>query len=85
MHSVDVAEIQKQSREALERNFKNALSHDWIPRNKARSFPLKEFYVAMTWTRTVKGTSKEIPRLELVASMRCSISQCLAKREPTYW
>ena len=50
-----MAEVQKLTRESLERNFKNALSHDWIPRKKAKTFPLKEFYVELKWTRTVKG------------------------------
>ena len=39
--SIDVAEIEKQTRDSLERNFKNALSHDWIPRNKAKKFSIE--------------------------------------------
>ena len=51
----DVAEIQKQTRDSLERNFKNALSHDWIPHDRAKTFPLKDFYVNLEWRRKVKG------------------------------
>ena len=53
--SADVAEIQKLTRESLERKFKNALLHDWIPRDKAKTFSVKDFYVELKWTRTVKG------------------------------
>ena len=30
------------------------MSHDWIPVEKAKTFPLKEFYVGLRWVRVVK-------------------------------
>ena len=53
--SADVAEIQKQTRDSLKRSLQNALSHDWIPLDQVKTFPLKDFYVELKWTRTVKG------------------------------
>ena len=50
-----MVEIQKHTRDSLKWNLKNALSHDWIPRDRAKTFPLKDFYVELKWTRTVKG------------------------------
>ena len=34
--------------------WKNSLSHDWIPVEKAKTFPLREFYVGLKWVRVVK-------------------------------
>ena len=34
--------------------WKNSLSHDWIPVEKAKTFPLREFYVGLRWVRVVK-------------------------------
>ena len=30
------------------------MSHDWIPVEKAKTFPLREFYVGLRWVRVVK-------------------------------
>ena len=30
------------------------MSHDWIPVDKAKTFPLREFYVGLKWVRVVK-------------------------------
>ena len=30
------------------------MSHDWIPVEKAKTFPLREFYVGLKWVRVVK-------------------------------
>ena len=30
------------------------MSHDWIPVEKAKTFPLREFYVGLRWVRMVK-------------------------------
>ena len=35
-------------------SWKNSLSHDWIPVEKAKTFPLREFYVGLRWVRVVK-------------------------------
>ena len=38
--------------------WKNSLSHDWIPVEKAKTFPLREFYVGLRWVRVVKRAIK---------------------------
>ena len=38
--------------------WKNSLSHDWIPVEKAKTFPLREFYVGLRWVRVVKREIK---------------------------
>ena len=43
---------------SIQKQWKNALSHDWIPRDKAKTFPLKDFYVELRWSREVKGALK---------------------------
>ena len=30
------------------------MSHDWMPVEKAKTFPLREFYVGLRWVRVVK-------------------------------
>ena len=30
------------------------MSHDWIPRHKAQTFPLRDFYVDLKWSRQVR-------------------------------
>ena len=34
------------------------MSHDWIPVEKAKTFPLREFYVGLRWERVVKKAIK---------------------------
>ena len=34
--------------------WRNSLSHDWISPDKAKTFPLMEYYTDLRWTRTVK-------------------------------
>ena len=34
--------------------WRNSLSHDWISEDKAKTFPLMEYYTGLRWTRTVK-------------------------------
>ena len=34
------------------------MSHDWISPEKAKSFPLRKFYVGLRWTKMVKGALK---------------------------
>ena len=38
--------------------WKNSLSHDWIPVEKAKTFPLRKFYVGLRWVRVVKRAIK---------------------------
>ena len=46
--------MQCRLKDSLERTWKNSLSHDWIPVEKAKTFPLREFYVGLRWVRVVK-------------------------------
>ena len=34
------------------------MSHDWISSEKAKSFPLRKFYVGLRWSKMVKGALK---------------------------
>ena len=55
LSSSDFSEVRALTKRSLQKQWKNTLSHDWIPRDKAKTFPLEDFYVELTWTRTVKG------------------------------
>ena len=48
-------DIQTLTKESLRRRLKNYLSNDWLPVDNAKSFPLKQFYVELNWTKTIKG------------------------------
>ena len=63
----DSSEIRALTKRSLQRQWKNALSHDWIPRDKARTFPLDDFYVDLKWARLVKGAirNRNIPMKSL--------------------
>ena len=47
-------DLQERLKDSLDRTWKNSLSHDWIPVEKAKTFPLREFYVGLKWVRVVK-------------------------------
>ena len=47
-------DLQERLKESLDRTWKNSLSHDWIPVEKAKTFPLREFYVGLRWVRFMK-------------------------------
>ena len=47
-------DLQNRLKDSLDRTWKNSLSHDWIPVEKAKTFPLREFYVGLRWVRVVK-------------------------------
>ena len=47
-------DLQQRLKDSLDRTWKNSLSHDWIPVEKAKTFPLREFYVGLRWVRVVK-------------------------------
>ena len=47
-------DLQQRLKDSLERTWKNSLSHDWIPAEKAKTFPLRDFYVGLRWIRVVK-------------------------------
>lgn len=50
----EIVDMQKRLKWALERIWKNAPTHDWIPLSKAKTFSLKDYYVGLRWQREVK-------------------------------
>ena len=55
---LEILDLQFRLKDSLERTWKNSLSHDWIPVEKAKTFPLREFYVGLRWVRVVKRAIK---------------------------
>ena len=55
-------DLQQRLKDSLDRTWKNSLSHDWIPVEKAKTFPLKEFYVGLRWVRVVKRAIQNFQR-----------------------
>ena len=49
-----LAKIQKYLKDALRRRCANFLSNDWLSDDKAKSFPLKEYYTELEWQETSK-------------------------------
>ena len=47
-------DLQQRLKDSLDRTWQNSLSHDWIPVDKAKTFPLREFYVGLRWVRVMK-------------------------------
>ena len=52
-------DYQKWNKESLIRRCRNALSTDWLPEDKTRTFPLKEYYVQLEWERKIKKVLKD--------------------------
>ena len=58
VYPLDILDLQQRLKDSLDRTWKNSLSHDWIPVEKAKTFPLREFYVGLIWVRVVKRAIK---------------------------
>ena len=54
MNFSDVLDLQLRLKDSLDRTWKNSLCHDWTPVEKAKTFPLRDFYVGLRWVRVVK-------------------------------
>ena len=52
-------EVRTHLKESLRRRCRNYLSHDWLPKDKARSFPLKKYYVELDWMRKLKKALRD--------------------------
>ena len=65
-----LAKIQKHLKDALRRRCANFLSNDWLSDDKAKSFPLKEYYTELEWQETSKralvDTNKTMARMKEV-------------------
>ena len=65
-----LGEIQKYLTNALRRRCANILSNDWLSDDRAKSFPLKEYYTELEWKETSKralvDTSKTMARMKEV-------------------
>ena len=58
MNLLEILDLQLRLKDSLDMTWKNSLSHDWIPVEKAKTFPLREFYVGLRWVRVVKRAIK---------------------------
>ena len=69
------AYIQRHLRVSLRRRCRNALSTDWLPvdRTKAKSFPLRHYYVGLKQRkkikRAMKDTSQELEKIHDVLNV----------------
>ena len=55
---VEIAELQELTRKSLNLTWKNYLSNDWLPEEKAYNFPIDKFYVDLKWIKMVKEALK---------------------------
>ena len=51
--------IRKVVKREMRRRCKNALSTDWLPDEKAKTFPLREYYSDLGWKKKVKKAIKD--------------------------
>ena len=51
----EFTKLQRKLKQSLHRTWKNALRHDWIPEEVAKSLPVLEFYTGVRWTKMVKA------------------------------
>ena len=67
------AYIQRQLRVSLRRRCRNALSTDWLTQDKAKSFPLRDYYVGLKQKKKIKramrDTSEELERIHDVLNV----------------
>ena len=61
--------------------WRNSLSHDWISADRAKTFPLMEYYTDLRWTRTVKRALQNSQ--ERLSSIFDILSLPRAGEEPT--
>ena len=57
-YCAEMLDLQQRLKDSLDRTWRNSLSHDWIPVEKAKTFPLREFYVGLRWVRVMKRAIK---------------------------
>ena len=60
IHFVDIEEIQRLTRESLDRVWRDYMSNDWISPDKAHRFPVDKFYVDLRWTKMVKEALRTV-------------------------
>ena len=58
----EIAELQELTRKSLNLTWKNYLSNDWLPANKAHKFSVDKFYVDLEWTKMVKKALKTVKK-----------------------
>ena len=51
-------DLQQRLKQSLDSTWKKSLSHDWIRVKKAKTFPLREFYVGLRWVRVMERAIK---------------------------
>ena len=57
--SADFSFIKKLVKRQLRRRCKNALSTDWLPDEKAKTFPLRDYYSDLGWKKKVKRAMRD--------------------------
>ena len=54
IHLSEIMDLQVRLKTSSDRTWRNSLSHGWMPVEKAKTFPLREFYLGLRWVRVVK-------------------------------
>ena len=60
IYFIDIAEIQRLTRESLDRVWTNYKSNDWISPDKAHRFPVDKSYVDLRWTKMVNEALRTV-------------------------
>ena len=58
---IDIAKIQKMTKQAVETNWKQSMSYDWIHPRKAHTFNLMDYYTHLKWAKITK-TALEVKK-----------------------
>ena len=56
---VVLAKYRRYNKESLRRRLRNFLSTDWLPHEKAKTFPLRGYYVNLDWLKKIKKAMKD--------------------------
>ena len=56
-----LAEYQRYNKESLRRRLKNYLSTDWLPHDRAKTFPLRGYYVNLDLLKKIKKATEDEP------------------------
>ena len=60
IYFVDIMEIQRLTRESLDRVWRDYMSNDWISPDKAHRFPVDIFYLDLRWIKKVKEALRTV-------------------------
>ena len=54
-----LAQYKRYNKESLRRRLRNFLTTDWLPHDKAKTFPLRGYYVNLDWLKKIKKAMKD--------------------------